>query len=371
MAYDIFISYRRTDQSMARALVFALESRGITVWWDQKIEGGEDWRDTIVEGLTHAKALVILFSESCNDSKQLKKELAVADMLDKNVVPVLIEDTKPKGHFLYELAALNWLQIFPDAERKVDGLANRLIDELELEATPPATELASDPLSGTNGDGIQGSGLVPQAPPTPPQARPAPKPRPAPTRYSYDEDELPIGADTVRKIVKQGQRAKIAELWYKDLLPFKWYELLIAAGIAALAVFGGAMPVEGAPPPPPGMEVTAFTLTLDGLGTFFLTALVIAMVVFPFRYYFRDRRVGRAARFYAYGVAVLAVILGVIFGVHPHIIDQDLGVGENMLYALIGSIVVFGFIALITFGIYGLLHFRRTMGNFNRNVEAI
>jgi len=56
MAYDIFISCRRTDQPVARALVEQLEARGVKVWWDQKIEGGEDWRDAIVAGLEAAEA---------------------------------------------------------------------------------------------------------------------------------------------------------------------------------------------------------------------------------------------------------------------------------------------------------------------------
>ncbi|MEL6957193.1 MAG: toll/interleukin-1 receptor domain-containing protein, partial [Pseudomonadota bacterium] len=126
MDYDIFISYRRTDQPVARELVQQLESRGVRVWWDQKIEGGEDWRDAIVAGLESAHALVILFSSECNESKQLKKEMAIADTLDKLVIPVLIEDTKPKGHFLYELAARNWIQVFPNPESRDSDLAERL-----------------------------------------------------------------------------------------------------------------------------------------------------------------------------------------------------------------------------------------------------
>ncbi len=366
MAHDIFISYRRTDQSLARALVFALEARGISVWWDQKIEGGEDWRDTIVEGLTNSKALVILFSDSCNQSKQLKKELAVADMLDKVVVPVLIEDTKPKGHYLYELAALNWLQIFPDAERKIDGLADRLIEELELEAKRTTPVFSAGAATASAG----GAGQPGAAATSPAPSRPQPPPSPR-SRYSYDEEEVPVGADTVRKIVRTGETAGIAEAWYRDFLPFKWYELIAAAAFGGLAVAGGAIPDETAPPPDPGMEPSAYTLTLDAIGTFFLVLLLIAMVVFPFRYYFRRRRVGRAARYYSYSVATLAVVLGVVFGIHPHIADQSLGAGENLLYALIGSIFVFGFIALITFGIYGLLHFQRTMRSLDRNIEAI
>ena len=66
MAYDFFLSYRRADQALAKQLVEALESRGATVWWDDKIAAGVDWRDAIVENLMEAHTLVILFSEECN-----------------------------------------------------------------------------------------------------------------------------------------------------------------------------------------------------------------------------------------------------------------------------------------------------------------
>ena len=112
---DIFLSYRRSDRELAAELVAVLERRGPSVWWDADIAGGEDWRDTIVEQMSAARCLVIVFSEACNTSKQLKKELAVADHLDKEVIPVLIEPTEPRGFFLYELASRQWISIHPVA----------------------------------------------------------------------------------------------------------------------------------------------------------------------------------------------------------------------------------------------------------------
>ena len=131
MTNDVFLSYRRTDQALAQSLVESLQRQGVRVWWDQMIEGGEDWREAIVENLTAARSLVILFSEECNTSKQLKKELSIADGLDKEVNPVLIEDTKPKGHYLYELSARNWLRVFPNPETKMDESAARVAFELQ------------------------------------------------------------------------------------------------------------------------------------------------------------------------------------------------------------------------------------------------
>lgn len=337
MAYDIFLSYRRVDQPLARSLVETLESRGVRVWWDQKIEGGEDWRDAIVENLTESAALVILFSDACNSSKQLKKELAIADTLDKTVVPVLIEDTKPKGHFLYEMAAINWLQIHPNPETKIVGLAGRLIEELDL--TPAAASAPAFKAEPIGEPGLKAA--TPRSPATP---------------------EHPIEADTVRKVVEQTEQARKSPKGLRDYLPFKWYEILIALGIGGLAAaFAEDDPVAGYTANP----------YWDGPLFFLVMLLFIALLVFPFRYYFRRRRVGRAMRYYFFSTMTISVVLGFFAGLHPDFIDDSMGGAENLAAMMIGMIVVVAAMSLLAFGIYGLLHFQRTVRSFNKNVEAI
>ena len=127
----LFVSYRRTDREFVEALVNLLEGRGIPVSWDADIEGGADWRDSIVSHIMASQFVVIVFSESCNGSKQLKKELDVADRLNKEVVPVLIERAEPRGFFLFELGRLNWISIYPDPMSKLIPLADDLVSMIE------------------------------------------------------------------------------------------------------------------------------------------------------------------------------------------------------------------------------------------------
>jgi hypothetical protein len=97
MASDIFLSYCRDDRPLAEQFVSIAARHGVNVWFDEEIEGGQDWREKIVNALGAAKALVILFSEHSNGSRQLIKELAVADNMRKLVIPVLVSNCEPQG----------------------------------------------------------------------------------------------------------------------------------------------------------------------------------------------------------------------------------------------------------------------------------
>ncbi len=134
MGYDLFLSYSRKDKAVADAFYEAASGQGLTVWYDKLLQGGQDWRQGIVEALTQSNALIILFSKESNASKQLIKELAVADDLGKLVIPVLIEDAKPEGAYLYEMSSRNWIALYPDPIRKMA----RLVEEVTTFVKPCA-----------------------------------------------------------------------------------------------------------------------------------------------------------------------------------------------------------------------------------------
>lgn len=143
MGYDIFLSYSRPDRQLAEQFVQTAAARGVNVWFDEKIEGGQDWRERIVDALGSAKALVILFSQHSNASTQLIKELAVADDLRKRVIPVLVSDCEPRGAYLYELASRNWINIYPSPETRLAPLIDDLTKQLAMGGAAPIATAAN------------------------------------------------------------------------------------------------------------------------------------------------------------------------------------------------------------------------------------
>jgi TIR domain len=83
---DIFISYKREEQAIARNLANALESEGWTVWWDPKLRAGEHFDDVIEKVLNEAKCVVVLWSNLSVNSEYVKAEATEA-LEQKNLFP--------------------------------------------------------------------------------------------------------------------------------------------------------------------------------------------------------------------------------------------------------------------------------------------
>ncbi|HTE41551.1 MAG TPA: toll/interleukin-1 receptor domain-containing protein, partial [Steroidobacteraceae bacterium] len=126
MASEVFISYRRSDQEKARLLHALLKQRGVDAWYDALVGAGADWRRATAKALDAAPIFVLLFSKNAAASDDIGKELAAATFSKKLVIPVRIEDIKPSGEFLYELASRNWFDAFEDTEARFVVLADRL-----------------------------------------------------------------------------------------------------------------------------------------------------------------------------------------------------------------------------------------------------
>lgn len=131
MAYDIYLSYGRRQQALAEQCADALRAEGLTVWF----EGLAQTSSAAATALSTSRLLVILFSKSSNDSDQLLQEIALADREGIPVIPILIENVRPRGEMLYELGTRNWVPLHPNPASKVDDLVNTLSDLLGVVRT--------------------------------------------------------------------------------------------------------------------------------------------------------------------------------------------------------------------------------------------
>src|SRR5215510_15963986 len=134
---DIFISYKREDQTIARKLADALEGEGWTVWWDPKLRAGERFNDVIEKALQESKCVVVMWSKRSVESAYVKDEATYA--LNRNkFVPVMIEEVGLPFRFegLHTPRLLGW-----DGSRDFAEF-RKLVEDISttLGPTPPAIE---------------------------------------------------------------------------------------------------------------------------------------------------------------------------------------------------------------------------------------
>jgi serine/threonine-protein kinase len=89
---DVFVSYKAEDRRRVKPLVDALENEGYSVWWDEQIGGGSQWRHMIETELSSAKCVIVAWSKrSVGEQGTFVQDEATRAQQRHVYVPVLID----------------------------------------------------------------------------------------------------------------------------------------------------------------------------------------------------------------------------------------------------------------------------------------
>jgi hypothetical protein len=96
MAFDAFISYANRDKAAADAACAVLERAGVRCWIAPRdVRPGEEYGDAIIEAIGQCRVMVLIFSSSANDSRQVHREIERAVSKGVAIIPVRIEEVTP------------------------------------------------------------------------------------------------------------------------------------------------------------------------------------------------------------------------------------------------------------------------------------
>ncbi len=113
-ARDVFISYSQPDHECALALVSQLEADGIGVWIAPRdISPSADWAAEIINAISAARLMVLVFSAHCNGSPQVLREVERATHKHVPVLPFRVQDVLPTASLEYFLSTRHWFDALP------------------------------------------------------------------------------------------------------------------------------------------------------------------------------------------------------------------------------------------------------------------
>lgn len=90
---QIFLSYSSSSKSAVKELVGDLQDLGHRVWFDQELNGGQDWWDQICTSIEKCKFFILAVDPKSLNSEACEKEWVYAQKLGKPVLAVQITKT--------------------------------------------------------------------------------------------------------------------------------------------------------------------------------------------------------------------------------------------------------------------------------------
>jgi hypothetical protein len=92
----VFISYKSEDVELVARLARALESRGLHVWWDRYLPGGENWHAQIQHALESASCVVVAWTRaSVGPAGDFVRDEAREGKQRNALVPVRLDRASP------------------------------------------------------------------------------------------------------------------------------------------------------------------------------------------------------------------------------------------------------------------------------------
>ncbi len=145
-ARDVFLSYSRDDRPLAREVLDLLEAAGISVWWDDMLEGGTRFHQVTEFHLENCAAVVVLWSKISVASHWVHDEATRGR--DRGVlIPVSIDGTLPPLGF----RQFQWLDLSGEGPLANHAQASRLVSAVKVRRSGEVASLSplSAPLSAS------------------------------------------------------------------------------------------------------------------------------------------------------------------------------------------------------------------------------
>jgi hypothetical protein len=113
MARDVFISYSQPDHDCAHELVERLEGQGVDCWIAPRdIAPSADWAAEIVDAISSARVMILVYSANSNLSPQVRREVERAVHKQLSILTFRIEDVPPSKSLEFFLSAQHWMDAF-------------------------------------------------------------------------------------------------------------------------------------------------------------------------------------------------------------------------------------------------------------------
>ncbi len=146
----VFVSYSHQDKETVYAEIGWLQDQGINIWYDEGIEGGDEWTETLATAITDCATFLFFITANSIDSEHCRRELTFANHREVPVVAVFLEaEELPPGLSL----ALGNRQVINKYQLSEETYQNQLYARLSVGGHAGNFEITAPRSAPTEADG--------------------------------------------------------------------------------------------------------------------------------------------------------------------------------------------------------------------------
>lgn len=142
----IFISYHHDNTDYVKQLTAHIQANQFSVWWDEHIKMGSDWREALSIAIQTSSTVVVIMAQTDEPSKWVKREIELALEKGIPIIPLLLAGKAFSildsiQHIRIKSEAMPGADFFerlreharPNSSYMIDALVKRLEDEKGFE----------------------------------------------------------------------------------------------------------------------------------------------------------------------------------------------------------------------------------------------
>lgn len=144
MKHQVFVSHSHIDAPLAQEVTAALEKRGIRCWIAPRdVPAGGSYADAILTALEGSRCVVLIYTDQCNTSAHVLREVERAVYIGGSIVPLRFDSSEVSKSLSYFLTSVRWLPVLSRPARDgielaADSIAASLARPQEITPNGPA-----------------------------------------------------------------------------------------------------------------------------------------------------------------------------------------------------------------------------------------
>ena len=125
----VFASYSHKDMDRVKPIIAKLKQNMCRIWYDEGLNPGESWNDSIAEHLKNCSQFVVFISPDSVISKYVMSEINYALTKNKGIVPIILKKTDLPASLEMMLGSIQFLDVsnIDDIDKSAEIISSALV----------------------------------------------------------------------------------------------------------------------------------------------------------------------------------------------------------------------------------------------------